>query len=90
MNAMTLSRLRAQLKTACDRVCAEHEPIVVERRKGGDVVLLSREDYNSLNETAYLLRSPANARRLLQAVKRRKSVRKSFASVKALKRATGL
>jgi antitoxin YefM len=58
-----------QLKTAFNEVCAEHEPIVVERRKGGDVILRSHRDYNSLNETAYLLRAPANARRLLQAVK---------------------
>ncbi len=90
MNAISFSRLRANLKSACDSVCAGHEPVVVERRNGGDVVLIAREDYDSLNETAYLLRSPANARRLLEAVKRRRPARKSFASAKALRGETGL
>jgi antitoxin YefM len=64
--------------------------VVVERKNGGDVVLIAREDYDSLNETAYLLRSPANARRLLAAAKRAKRGRKSFASVKALRGAAGI
>lgn len=90
MNAISFSRLRANLKSACDSVCAGHEPVIVERRNGGDVVLIAREDYDSLNETAYLLRSPANARRLLEAAKRPKSQRNKFASVKALRGETGL
>jgi antitoxin YefM len=90
MTTMTYSRLRANLKSALDKACADHEPVVVERQSGGDVVLLSREDYDCLQETAYLLRSPANAKRLLDAVKRNKSGRKSFKSVKALRVETGL
>ena len=90
MNSMTYSRLRANLKSAFDRVCEDHEPVVVERQKGGDVVLLSRDDYESLQETAYLLRSPANARRLLDAMNRTARAGKSFKSVKALRLETGL
>jgi antitoxin YefM len=90
MNAISYSRLRANLKSACDAVCDEHEPVIVERKNGGDVVLIAREDYDSLNETAYLLRSPANARRLLAAAKRGKRGRKSFASVMALRGAAGV
>ena len=85
MNTISYSSLRAHLKTALDRVCEEHEPIVVERQSGGDVVLVSREDYDSLQETAYLLRSPANARRLLEAVKRKPGARKTYKSVEALR-----
>jgi antitoxin YefM len=66
--ALTYSRLRAELKSVLDEVCDTHEPVYVERRSGGDVVILAREDYEALDETAYLLRSPANARRLLEAV----------------------
>ncbi len=90
MNTMTYSRLRANLKSALDRVCENHEPVVIERQKGGDVVMLSRDDYESLQETAYLLRSPANARRLLDAMNRNARGRKAFKSIKALRVETGL
>jgi antitoxin YefM len=90
MDTLSYSKLRANLKSALDRAVDDHEIIVVERAKGGDAVLLSREDYDSLAETAYLLRSPANARRLLAAVKRSKKSRKSFKSVATLKHAIGL
>jgi antitoxin YefM len=89
MDTLSYSKLRANLKSALDRAVDDHEVIVVERAKGGDAVLLSREDYESLNETAYLLRSPANAKRLLAAVKRSKKARKPFKSLAALKHATG-
>ena len=68
--ALTYSRLRAELKSVLDEVCDNREPVYVSRRKGRDVVILSREDYESLDETAYLLRSPANARRLDEALNR--------------------
>ncbi len=90
MYTLSYSKLRANLKSALDRAVDDHEVIVVERAKGGDAVLLSREDYNSLNETAYLLRSPANAKRLLNAVNRAKATRKVFKSTKKLRDAVGL
>jgi antitoxin YefM len=90
MDTFTYTKLRANLKTALDRAVDNHEVIVVERAKGGDAVLISREDYDSMAETAYLLRSPANAKQLLAALKRPKKARKSFKSVAALKHALGL
>jgi antitoxin YefM len=66
--AVSYSQLRAELKSVLDEVCDNHEPVYVTRRRGGDVVILSREDYESLDETAHLLRSPANAKRLMEAV----------------------
>jgi antitoxin YefM len=90
MDTLSYSKLRANLKSALDRAVDDHEVIVVEQSKGGDAVLLSREDYNSLNETAYLLRSPANAKRLLSAAKRSKKSRINFKSTQALKHALGV
>ena len=51
-----------------DRVCDDHAPVVITRKNGGAVVMLSLRDYEGLEETAYLLSSPANARRLLESV----------------------
>lgn len=90
MNTLSYSKLRANLKAALDRAVEDHEVIVVERAKGGAAVLLSLENYEALNETAYLLRSPANARRLVEANERAKPKRKAFASMKDLKDSIGL
>lgn len=90
MDQYTYSELRANLKTALDRAVENHDVIVVKRARGGDAVLMSREDFESLNETAYLLRSPANAQRLLAANSRAKSKRNSYKSVDQLKDAAGL
>ena len=68
MDAITYSTARANLASTMDRVCNDHEALIITRNGEQSVVMLSLEDYKSLEETAYLLRSPANARRLLAAV----------------------
>jgi len=68
MDAISYSALRANLAGTMDRVCDDREPIVVTRKNGRSVVMLSLEDYTSLEETAHLLQSPANAERLLSAI----------------------
>lgn len=71
MDSMTYSAVCANLASAMDRVCNDHEPIIITRNGESSVVMLSLEDYQalaSLKETAYLLRTPANATRLLSAV----------------------
>jgi antitoxin YefM len=68
---ISYSHLRSGLKSYLDRVCMEHEPLLVTRRKGENVMLLSEDDYRSLEETAYLSRSPKNLRRLLDALNRK-------------------
>ena len=88
-STVSYSELRRRLKAACDQVCDRHEPLVIERR-GGDVVLLAREDYEALEETAYLLSSPDNARRLLAALKGRPEDRVQFDSISELKDAVGV
>ncbi len=68
MDTITYTSLRATLASAMDRVCDDHEPLIVTRNGAQSVVMLSLEDYQALEETAALLRSPANAKRLLAAV----------------------
>ena len=67
MDAMTYSTLRANLASTMDRVCDDHEALIITRNGDQAVVMLSLEDYKALEETAYLLRTPANAKRLLSA-----------------------
>lgn len=67
MDTITYSAARANLARTMDRVCEDHEPIIITRSGERSVVMLSLDDYKALEETAYLLRSPANARRLLAA-----------------------
>jgi antitoxin YefM len=68
MDAITYSAARANLAKTMDRVCNDHEPLIITRNGEQSVVILSLEDYNSLEETAFLLRSPTNAKRLLSAI----------------------
>ncbi|MBA4194876.1 MAG: type II toxin-antitoxin system prevent-host-death family antitoxin [Hydrogenophaga sp.] len=68
MNAISYTAARANLAHTMDRVCEDHEPLIITRNGQPSVVMLSMEDYQSLEETAYLLRNPENARRLLSAV----------------------
>ncbi|WP_348756288.1 type II toxin-antitoxin system prevent-host-death family antitoxin [uncultured Aquincola sp.] len=67
MDAITYSAARANLAKTMDRVCEDHEPLIITRNGQQSVVMLSLDDFQALEETAYLLRSPANARRLLSA-----------------------
>ena len=68
MDAITYSAARANLASTMDRVCDDHQPIIITRNGQQSVVMLSLEDYSALEETAYLLRSPANAKRLLSSI----------------------
>ena len=66
----TYSQAREQLKSLMDRAVDDREVIVVRRRTGGDVAMIAADELESLVETAHLLRSPANAERLLTALAR--------------------
>lgn len=68
MNAITYSQARANLAKTMDTVCDDHSPIVITRKNERSVVMISLDDYQALEETAYLLRSPRNARRLLESI----------------------
>ena len=68
MKTITYTAARENLATTMQRACEDHDPVVITRRRDQAVVMMSMEDYASLEETAYLLRSPKNARRLREAV----------------------
>ena len=69
----SFSDAQANLERLCDRVIETKEPIVITRSNGESVALISEAELSSLLETLYLLRSPANAKRLLSAVERAKA-----------------
>jgi antitoxin YefM len=69
MKAITYTAARQKLASTMDRVCEDGAPVMITRTgKQQAVVLLSMAEYDQLEETAHLMRSPANARRLLQAI----------------------
>ena len=68
---ISYSEARKSLKSYLDKVCSEHTPLLITRRKGENVMLLAEDDYRSLEETAYLSRSPKNLERLLEALNRK-------------------
>ena len=68
MDTITYTAVRAKLAYTMDRVCEDHEPVIITRSKEQSVVMISLDDYKALEETSYLLRSPKNARRLLESI----------------------
>jgi antitoxin YefM len=76
--AISASEARSRLFPLIQEVNDNHEPVRINS-KAGDAVLMSADDFDSWQETIYLLRSPANARRLMEAVARDKSGQASAA-----------
>ena len=68
MEATTYTAVRQNLAKTMEKVCKDHSPVIVTRKKSGSVVIISLEDYEALEETAYLLRSPKNTRRLIESI----------------------
>jgi antitoxin YefM len=73
MSTISYTAARENFAATMDQVCDDREPVVITRQKQRSVVMLSLDDYESLTETAYLLKSRANARRLLAATKQLES-----------------
>lgn len=65
---MTYSHARENLAQTITDVCANHDPVIITKKGTDAVVMMSLEDYESMKETTYLLRSPENARRLLDSI----------------------
>ena len=68
MDIVTFSEARNNLKSVLDKVVANSMPTVIFRQRGGSVVVISKEEYDRMSETNYLLSSPVNAERLRQAI----------------------
>ncbi len=73
MKTMSYSESRARYAQVLDSVVEDREEVVITRAGHEPVVIVSLDDYESLKEAAYLLRSPANARRLLASIDRLES-----------------
>jgi len=68
MKAITYTAARQNLAKTMEKVCKDHTPVIVTRKTTDSVVIMSLEDYEALEETAYLLRSPKNTRRLIESI----------------------
>ncbi len=86
----TYTAARAHLASLCDRVVDDRETIIIKRRGRADVALIAADELVSLEETAYLLRSPRNAARLLAALNRARARTEPLGSVGALRQVIGI
>ncbi|MEO7097922.1 MAG: type II toxin-antitoxin system prevent-host-death family antitoxin [Luteolibacter sp.] len=68
MLAISYTAARANLASTMNKVCNDHAPIIITRNRDQAVVMMSLEDFEALEETAYLLKSPRNAKRITSAI----------------------
>lgn len=68
MKSITYTEAREKLSDTINKVCENHDTVTITKRRNTAVVMMSLEDYESLTETAYLLKSPRNTRRLLDSI----------------------
>ena len=68
MKAITYTAARQNLAKTMQQVCEDHAPVIVTRQKNDSIVIMALEDYTAIEETAYLLRSPKNTRRLIESI----------------------
>ena len=68
MEAISYTTARGNLAKTMRQVCINHDPVIITRTNNEAVVMLSLEDYEAINETAYLMKSPANAKRLMRSI----------------------
>jgi antitoxin YefM len=86
----TYSELRANLASYLDRVVDDREVVVVKRRGMRDVAIIAADELAGLDETAHLMRSPANARRLLESLRELDRGKGKKVTVEQLRRSVGL
>lgn len=72
MDAITYTQARKNFASVMNKVCEDHAPIIITRQSESPVVMISLEDYNAIEETMYLLKSPKNAQRLYKALEQLK------------------
>ena len=90
MSTITYSTARDHLAEVWDKTVSTREPVVVSRRGTESIVMLPLEEWEGLQKTAHLLRSPANAEHLLTALKRLDNGEGEILSVDALASRSGL
>jgi antitoxin YefM len=87
---ISYSELRRSLTAACEQVCDRHETLVIERRRGEDLVLLPKEDFQSLEETACRLSYPEERPAIAAGAAGRGADRATFASLDEVENALGV
>ena len=90
MSTITYSTARDHLAEVWDKTVSTREPVIVSRRGAESIVMLPLEEWEGLQETAHLLRSPANARRLLAALNRLESGEGEILSINSLEMRSSL
>jgi len=68
MEAITYTAARQNLAKTMEKVCRDRAPMIITRKSSESVVIMSLEDYEALEETSHLLRSPKNTRRLIESI----------------------
>jgi len=86
----TYTSAREQLASLLDRVTKNREVVIIQRRGAEDVAMISADELASLTETAYLLRSPQNAERILSALARALKNKGKSQDIEELRREVGL
>lgn len=84
MDAINYTTARKNFAKTMDKVCEDHEPVIITRENAQPVVMMSLEDYNAIEETGYLLSRPANAKRLrksIQQYEQGKTVKKNITNL---------
>ena len=84
------TQARANLARLLDRVTQNREVVIIQRRSGEDVAMIAADELTGILETAHLLRSPANARRLLGALERARQEDGTAQTIEDLRREVGL
>lgn len=68
MDTLTYTDSRQHLAKVMDKVCADRAPVLITRRRADNVVVMSQDDFDAMQETMYLVSNPHNAARLLKAI----------------------
>ncbi len=87
---VSYSEFRANLSSYLDKVCDDSLPMVIKRRNGKKIVIISEDDYNSMDETAYLCSTEANKEVLLEALNEPANKRKKYLSVDEIRKEFGI
>ncbi len=90
MNALSYTALRANLSSTMERVCEDHDPVIITKKREPSVVMISLEDYESMEETAFLMRNPENVKRLFKSIeemKQGKCIKKTVEELEVLENA---
>jgi len=68
MKNISYTNARAHLAHTMQQVCEDHDPVIITRSRSESIVMLSLSDFEAMQETYYLMKSPANAARLAEAI----------------------